>query len=84
MFVKSHIWVLAIAVLIAVFALSTARPSAGASGELRHVVQPGETLWTIAASRYAGDPRKAIWRIEERNGVDGAALQPGTVLYLPQ
>jgi nucleoid-associated protein YgaU len=70
--------------LILVAAALTARPSSGAGGESRYVVRPGDTLWAIAAHRYAGDPRKAVWRISERNGLGGEGLQPGTVLYLPQ
>jgi nucleoid-associated protein YgaU len=70
--------------LILVAAALTARPSSGARGESRYVVRPGDTLWAIAADRYAGDPRKAIWRISERNGLADGMLQPGTVLYLPQ
>jgi nucleoid-associated protein YgaU len=70
--------------LILVAAALTARPSHGAGGESRYVVRPGDTLWAIATDRYAGDPRKAVWRISERNGLADGALQPGTVLYLPQ
>ena len=70
--------------LILVVAALTARPSSGAREEARYVVRPGDTLWAIAADRYAGDPRKAVWRISERNGLANGALQPGTVLYLPQ
>jgi nucleoid-associated protein YgaU len=70
--------------LILVAAALTARPSSGAAGESRYVVRPGDTLWEIATDRYAGDPRKAVWRISERNGLVDGALQPGTVLYLPQ
>ncbi len=70
--------------LILVAAALTARPSSGAGREARYVVRPGDTLWGIAADRYAGDPRKAVWRISERNGLAGGVLQPGTVLYLPQ
>jgi nucleoid-associated protein YgaU len=70
--------------LILVAAALTAHPSSGAGAESRYVVRPGDTLWAIAADRYAGDPRKAVWRISERNGLADGALQPGTVLYLPQ
>jgi hypothetical protein len=66
-----------------VLALSFARPSRGAGAEVRHVVERGETLWKIAEERYGGDPRAGVWLIEQRNGVGGGALQPGTVLYLP-
>lgn len=69
--------------LLVLLGLATARPSSGARVETRHVVRAGDTLWTIAEARYAGDPREGIWRISERNGLSGGALVPGTVLYLP-
>lgn len=84
MFARGHIYALCLAFALVALALSTARPSRGASPEARHVVHSGETLWSIASGRYAGDPRAAIWRIEQRNGLAGEPLQPGTVLYLPQ
>jgi len=84
MFVRNHIYALLLAFALVALALSTARPSQGAPPEATHVVRSGETLWSIAAGRYAGDPRAAIWRIEQRNGLTGKPLQPGAVLYLPQ
>ena len=64
------------------FVFSNAR-AAGAGSDLRYVVEPGDTLWSIATERYGGDPREGIWRLQERNRLAGSALTPGTVLYLP-
>lgn len=83
MFARAHTLVGVVALLLVVLALTTARPSQGGLPEERHVVQAGETLWAIAAERYPADPRAGIWRIEQRNGLHGDALQPGTVLFLP-
>jgi hypothetical protein len=47
------------------------------------VVEPYDTLWTIAASHYAGDARDAVWRIEQRNHLSGGTLHPGQTLVLP-
>jgi hypothetical protein len=79
-----RIWVLLVVVVVVISAaLSNARVSNGAGHETRHRVRAGETLWTIAEANYAGDPRKAIWRIEERNGLAGADITAGMVLLLP-
>lgn len=60
------------------------RPSEGARPAETHVVQPGETLWSVATAYYAEqDPREAVWRIRRANGLDAAALQPGQRLLLP-
>ncbi|MDG2112656.1 MAG: LysM domain-containing protein [Actinomycetota bacterium] len=46
------------------------------------VVQPGDTLWSIARSvQPKGDVRPLVQRLSELNG--GAALQVGQALYLP-
>ncbi len=74
------------AVLLALLpaALGAARPSSGAASEARYVVRPGDTLWEIAAARYPGaDPRESVWRIQQRNALDGASLRVGDVLVLP-
>jgi nucleoid-associated protein YgaU len=74
---------LVVLALLLALALSLARPSQGAGAETSYVVQAGDTLWSIASTRYSGDPRKSVWRIEQRNGLTGRVLQPGTVLVLP-
>jgi LysM repeat protein len=57
--------------------------SSDASGPERHyVVQPYDTLWSIAASGY-NDPRQGVWEIKERNHLRGVTIVPGQVLRLP-
>jgi LysM repeat protein len=46
-------------------------------------VEPGDTLWKIAVDQYGGDPREAVWRIRERNGLDDPLIRPGQLLVLP-
>jgi LysM repeat protein len=58
-------------------------PSSGAGHEQVYVVKPTDTLWSIAARHYAGDPREGIWKLERRNRLDGTALYPGERLVLP-
>jgi nucleoid-associated protein YgaU len=57
----------------------------GAQGSLATVtVQPGDTLWAIAASRYPGsDVRAKVWQIEQVNHLSGATLKPGETLQVP-
>jgi nucleoid-associated protein YgaU len=79
MFVRIGIVLLAAALLWAMFARDT-----GASGTAsRYRVRAGDSLWSIAAGRYAGDPRKGVWRIEQANGMTGSTIAPGQVLRLP-
>lgn len=48
------------------------------------VVEPGQTLWGIASSRYPQtDPRVAIAAIESANHLPGAGITPGERLLLP-
>jgi LysM repeat protein len=73
--------------LIAVAALVlwgvVARSSQGAGPERTYVVKPQDTLWSIAARFYGGDPRDGIWQLERRNGLHATLLVPGQRLRVP-
>ena len=79
MFARALIVALVAAVAVAV----AARQSVGAGPEQAYVVRAGDTLWAIAASHYGGDPREAVWKIEERNHLADPTIQPGQTLVLP-
>jgi len=50
----------------------------------RVLVQPGQTLWGIAASHYPGaNIEQSISTIEAANHLAGAELRPGETLTLP-
>ena len=83
MFVPKPVVILGVVFLAVFVALYAARPTRSAGPETTYVVRPGDTLWTIAESRYDGDPRAAIWRIKERNELETSTLVPGLVLRLP-
>ena len=83
MFAQRSQITLGLIVLLAIALLVAARPGSSAGPEQRYVVQPGDTLWAIATARYEGDPREAVWKIEKRNHLAGAAIVPGDVLLLP-
>jgi nucleoid-associated protein YgaU len=62
----------------------------GGGGDLRLagttsvVVQPGDTLWSIATSLEGDrDVRAVVDEIQQLNGLDGAVLVPGRTLLLP-
>ena len=61
---------------------SFARSSDASGPEQRYIVQPADTLWSIAAARY-GDPREGVYELRERNRLAGTTILPGQVLILP-
>ena len=79
MFVRIVIVVLVAAVLWAVLARDT-----GAGPQPRyHTVRQGETLWSLAAESYGGDPREGVWKLQSRNQLTDATIVPGQRLLLP-
>ena len=74
-----------IGVLLAglVFWAVAARSSDGAGHPQLYTVKRYDTLWSIASSHHSGDPRAAIYRLEERNALAGTVVQPGQKLVLP-
>ena len=79
MFGKALITALLLTLVVAI----AANRSQGAGPAQAYVVRPYDTLWAIAASHYAGDPREAIDRIERANGLATPLIRPGQQLVLP-
>ncbi len=80
--------------LVAVGLTAAARAQAASSGTsagaldrsmTRVVVQPGQTLWSIAVKAApAEDPRAVMQRIVDVNALRGTTLQPGQLLWVPK
>ena len=75
---------LVVAILLAVL-LARAVHGAALAGPTTVTVQPGDTLWSIAATRYPdADTRDMVERIRQVNHMDSTLLVPGRHLTLPQ
>ena len=79
MFVRITGLVLVLLVAWVIFA----RPSSGSQPPGSYVVKPHDTLWTIAARYYGGDPREGVWKIRERNNLHAAVIRVGERLVMP-
>jgi LysM repeat protein len=76
--------ILLIALAVTFFGWSLlAHDSNGAGKAQLYIVRPGDTLWSIAAKRYGGDPREGIWKLQRRNDLAGTTISPGEKLVLP-
>jgi LysM repeat protein len=60
-----------------------ARPSSGSQPGHTYTVRPHDTLWSIAASRYGGDPREGVWKLQRRNHLSGTVIRVGQRLVVP-
>jgi LysM repeat protein len=76
---------IALIVLVATFlGWSVATRTVESAGQAQvYVVQPGDTLWSIASESYAGDPREGVWKLQRRNELLGTTISPGQKLVLP-
>jgi hypothetical protein len=74
--------VLVAAAVLVLWALFAGESGAGGP-EQRYRVQPGDTLWSIAVDRFAGDPREGVWELRVRNRLSSATIVPGQVLVVP-
>ncbi len=50
-----------------------------------HVIQPGETLWSIAGQHTpaGGDVRATVYALKQMNGLQGGAIRAGAELVVP-
>ena len=71
-------------VLAVVMFLTVATPSPGAARPRHYQVRAGDTLWSIASTRYAGsDVRETIYDIRHANNLSTSTITVGERLVLP-
>jgi hypothetical protein len=82
---------LLVALTFAAFSLCRVSGNADTSGARtatsypKVVVQPGDTLWSIARAAHPGqDPRGYVQRIVDLNGLPSSDVRTGQVLSLPK
>jgi LysM repeat protein len=62
-----------------------AGPGAAHRGLSQVVVQPGQTLWSIARrAEPAADPRGVVQQIIEVNAMGSPTIQAGQLLWVPR
>src|SRR5438132_5113734 len=75
-----------ILVLAAALVLATGRLAYGSGPQAseRVVVASGDTVWSIAAAHYRGDPRPHVESILQVNHLSSPLLTPGQSLMIPR
>ncbi len=65
-------------------AIASAPEGAAPQGWSTVMVQPGDTLWTLAERvDPAGDPRVVVAQIKQANALSSSSITPGQVLAIP-
>jgi LysM domain len=82
-YVRRRLAFVLVLVTLVLGGLRFAASSSGAGPAVRYDVVPGDTLWSIAASHYDGDPRAEIDSIRSANHLQTDLIVPGQVLLLP-
>jgi nucleoid-associated protein YgaU len=73
-----------VAVVVLSLVLAKVALGGGSQADVTVVVQPGDTLWAIAAAHYPSDDvRSRVGDIERANGLQGPVIQAGETLRLP-
>ena len=83
LYVRRRLAFLLVLAALVIGGLRFAASSSGAGPAVRYDVVPGDTLWSIAAAHYDGDPRAEIDAIRSTNHLQTDLIVPGQVLLLP-
>jgi nucleoid-associated protein YgaU len=76
-------WALVLMAALAVM-VALSRVAWGGTASQTVVVQPGDTLWTIASTHYPGDDTRArVDQIEHLNNLSSPVIEAGETLRLP-
>ena|SRR5215471_19073348 len=74
----------ALTIALVGFGMAVAAHGGTSAGPTTVVVQPGDTLWTIASQHYPGDDvRDRVQDIEQANGLTSPRIEAGETLRLP-